>query len=146
MRSIEIEVFGLPEVDERLAAVMERAEHPRPVFAQLADGFADRERVLFANDGEGHWDPLSKPYAAWKAHHHPGKPINVLTGTLRDSLTMPGAKYSVREISDAQMVVGTRDPVAHLAQHFHRNPIPLSKQEEAVWVEQIRRWLIAGEL
>lgn len=146
MRFVEIEVFGLPEVDARLAGIADRADHVRPVFERIAEDFTEREKVLFANDGEGRWDPLTKPYAAWKARHYPGLPMNVLTGALRDSLTVPGSKYSVRDISDEQLVIGTRDPVAHLAQHFNRNPVPLSKREEAVWVEQIRRWVLVGDL
>ena len=144
---LAVETVGFEELDERLFGVEHRAEHAAPLFDKLASDFYDRERELFATDGNGDWEPLSKPYAAWKARHYPGLPVLVgPTGQLRDSLTSEAGRYSVRQVDDQSLTIGTADPVAHLQRRKGRNPVPFPKSEEAEWVAELHRWVTTGEL
>lgn len=51
--------------------------------------FFKSNKKTFKNLGGAHgkWKPLSEDYAAWKQRHYPGKPLMVLNGDLKNSLT-----------------------------------------------------------
>lgn len=67
----------------------------------------------FDNEGKdaGGWEPLSKPYAAWKAKHYPGRKMLVRTGAMKQSLTFDGEKPGPEGLFEASrnaLVFGTR--------------------------------------
>lgn len=64
----------------------------RPFWPSVVRLFRAWMRDQFASEGGwgGHpWAPLSPAYAAWKAVHHPGRGILVLSGTMRNRATAP---------------------------------------------------------
>jgi len=65
-------------------------------FQGLGVWFKARMGETFGSEGSasgGKWADLTPAYAAWKQEHYPGRPIGVLTGALRASMT-GGSGYS----------------------------------------------------
>jgi phage gpG-like protein len=62
------------------------------------------------------WPALSAAYDQWKQKHWPGLPPNVLSGALRESLTVKGDVNSILEISNTSLKVGTVVPYAMFVQ------------------------------
>lgn len=90
---------------ERLAG---RAGDASPAFDKMADVFAASMRHQFDKAG-GHtgprWAPLTPQYAAQKQRTHPGRPLLVRDGGLRDDLT--SRPLAVEHITSKRMIVGT---------------------------------------
>ncbi len=53
------------------------------------------------------WAPLSVRYASWKERNFPGRPLMVLTGTLKDSMTKQGARGNITLIGKDRAVFGS---------------------------------------
>ena len=65
-------------------------------FEGLGVWFKARMGDVFGSEGAAsgaRWADLTPAYAAWKQEHYPGRPIGVLTGALRSSMT-GGSGYS----------------------------------------------------
>jgi len=99
-------------------------------FSQLFDGFGEIFRSLmvrqFGSEGglAGGWAALSLAYAAWKEEHYPGRPIGVLTGALRASMT--GAKGYSEMIGrdEASFGMDTSSAAAEYGSYFsERRPV-----------------------
>ena len=56
------------------------------------------------------WPALSPAYAAWKQRHWPGLPPGVLSGALRESLTVPGSSDAVWVATPKTLTVGSTVP------------------------------------
>lgn len=104
------------QVMERLAVAFERAgaevasfgKHIFPELVPVLEAAVSRQ---FSAEGQGPvaggWAQLSAAYAAWKAEAHPGQPLLVATGALREALTVESGAHALRDYSDAQFNFGT---------------------------------------
>lgn len=65
----------------------------RPVFQAIVDDWIKSETAQFSTQGAygfgKQWQPLSDAYAKWKDEHAPGKPLLVLTGSMRNAVLHP---------------------------------------------------------
>lgn len=130
-----------------------RLDDSEPVFQSMAKQFGKSMQEQFAKRG-GHtgsqWAPLSPVYARWKQRNHPGKPLMVLSGDLKDSLTK--RPFGVDEVWDKGMVVGTAISYATYHQNgTDRMPArPLigkpPRQELKSFSSTLHDWVVKGEV
>jgi phage gpG-like protein len=104
------------QVLERMAVAFERAgaelaDFGKHIFPELVPVLEAGAKRQFDTEGSGPsagaWAQLSEAYAAWKAGAHPGEPILVATGALRDALTVDGSTHALRDYSSSQFNFGT---------------------------------------
>lgn len=112
---LETEVIGADVTVAHLHGYAEHLKDFRDLWPDVVEAFVAREDLWFGKQGEGSWPPLSPEYAAWKAVVHPGKPMLVVSGDLRESLTLPG-RAKLAE-TDYMLVLGSSDPKAKWHQH-----------------------------
>lgn len=86
-------------------------------------------RAQFNLKGSGQYQALSPKYAARKSKTHPGAPILVASGRLRDSLTQRGGTSdTISRIGKLNMILGTRVPYGIYHQSDSaRKKMPLRK-------------------
>ena len=133
-----------------LERYQQRLDDLSPVWEQLADRFIKLQAQNFASQGatmSGGWSPLSPQYARQKARSHPGAPILVRDGDLRDSLA---GTLGIREHNRHSMTVGTAVPYAT----YHQNgtprmparrligDVPVGEQRE--WGRILQRFIVEG--
>lgn len=131
----------------RLDALKRRAGTLRPALLMIAADFHNEERELFA--GRAHWKPLDPAWTVRKAKLGFGSRTLVLTGHLEESLIGSGGKWSVEEVGDNELLVGTRDPVAHLHQAGTRKmparqPVRTTHETQRRWSTILHDWLVDG--
>lgn len=96
---------------DALNKAAERVSNLRVAFKRIQDDWIKANKAQFSLKGSGQYPPLSPAYAAWKQKTHPGKPILVLSGRLRDSMTTrSGTADSIRQVGKLAMILGTRVP------------------------------------
>lgn len=145
--------YGDVQVDRTLARIEAAAEDCSPAWEKMAESFVRAERRQFASEGgyaSGGWAPLSPRYAAWKAHHYPGKPILRRTDDLWRSLTTAGGP-AIRVITDRQMILGSDVEYGKYHQRGgpnlpRRRPIELPESLRREWVKILQRFLITGRV
>lgn len=135
--------------DELLEGVQRRAVDATPVFEFIADEFLELERARFA--GGAGWQPDTAEWTARKGREGRGLRTLVYTGSLERSLTMPRARYAVRNVSRQGATFGTRDPVVNLHRkgggHLpKRAPVSVDDAVVARWQRGIGDYLLRGEL
>lgn len=131
----------------RLQELRHRAGTLRPALLAIAEDFHAEEAELFA--GRAHWKPLDPAWTARKAALGFGSRTLVLRGHLEESLIGTGGKWSVQEISDNELLVGTKDPVAHLHQAGTkkmpaRQPVRTTRESQRRWATILHDWLLDG--
>lgn len=124
-----------------------RADRMRPLLTDLADDYHDLSRAKFASEGKPRWKPLSPSTVAARGGAHP---ILVDSGDLRDSLTQPGAKGSIRQITSDEMTVGTdlfyaRFLHAGTKRMPRRRLTTLTKAVKLRWSGSISAFVVRGE-
>ena len=99
----------------RALGVVEKSVHDwRPAWEECEKLFYEIEGNQFASQGSrggNPWVKLSEGYGKWKALHHPGKPLLVVDGTLRDSLQGKG-DGAIRDIQPDSLTLGSSIPYA----------------------------------
>lgn len=105
----------------------------RIAFKLIQNDWMKANQAQFSLKGSGQYPPLSPTYAARKAITHPGAPILVRSGRLRDSMTKKGTADTISEIGRLNMVLGTRVPYGI----YHQNDAPRSKMP-------LRKFLFIG--
>lgn len=109
---------------DALNRASEKVSDLRVAFKLIQDDWIKSNKAQFTLQGSGQYPPLSKKYAARKAVTHPGAPILVRSGRLRDSVARRAATAdSIREIGKLSMVLGTRTPYGI----FHQSDAPRRK-------------------
>lgn len=86
----------LKELQFRLSRFSDNISDFSSFFAGLGPWFKARMGDVFGSEGAAsgpRWADLTPAYVKWKQEHYPGRPIGVLTGALRSSMT-GGAGYS----------------------------------------------------
>lgn len=105
------------QVLERMAVAFERAgaemaDFGKHIFPELVPVLEAGAAKQFDTEGSGPnagpWAQLSEAYAAWKSGAAPGAPLLVLTGALRDALTVEGSTNALRDYSSSQFNFGTQ--------------------------------------
>lgn len=144
---IVLEVLGDVELARKLVRFAGRANNVRPVLESLAHDFLSIERAQFKSEGargSGGWAPLAPSTVAKRGSAHP---ILFETGALYDSLTKPGNKGAVRNITADGMTVGTTVPYARFHQHGtgrmpRRRPVEFTEADRRAWVKAIQRFIV----
>lgn len=113
---MQFEIKGLTRVKGIISRLKRRFVSFNPVWDDIRDVFFEIEERRFATKNKGRWRPLNPNYAAWKNAHFPGRPLMVLTGDLKKSLTSM-SKDTVYKPGRRHMEIGTKTKYA-LAQHF----------------------------
>lgn len=116
MAKIDIKIKNLSFIKKKLAKIKKKIIDLNPVWDDVRNVFFDIENKRFETQNKGRWRPLSPGYAEWKRQHYPGKPIMVLKGNLKKSLTSMSDK-TVYIKNKREMTIGTSIEYA-LAQHF----------------------------
>jgi phage gpG-like protein len=114
MASYEVVTQGGPETRRRLLAYGQRLGDFTRFWPLVVEAFTRRNLIWYEREGEG-WEPLSEPYARWKAVAFPGKPILVRTGDLRRSLTE--ADQALLAATPRELFLGT--DVEYASWHLH---------------------------
>lgn len=101
----------------------------RAAFMLIANDWFKSNRAQFQLKGSGLYPPLDPVYAARKARMFGGnKPILVLTGRLRDSVTKKSHPDAVLKIGKDFLIMGTTVPYGIYHQSDRpRSKIPLRK-------------------
>jgi phage gpG-like protein len=144
-RMLEFTVFGERQLARALSRFGEGVRDVRPAWEDMANEFIRIEREQFVSSGgrSGGWRPLSPAYAASKPA---GRPIMVLSGDLRRSLTQQGGQ-NIREIRPEEMRLGTRVPYAIFHQQGTRRMparrvVDLSEDDRRNWVRILQRYFV----
>lgn len=156
---ISVTVIGVDKVMGGITAFQDVMRDLRPFwrevfapkyFADVQDTFAleGQSRANSGQFGSGHWAPLSRRYAAWKAKAFPGKGILEATGRLRGSLRWQGSGPGPGGFFDAQptfALAGTRVPYGrhHMTGTSNMPARPfLHSPDPALYAPLLRDWLL----
>lgn len=110
MANIQIE---LKPDSKRLIEKLSRAGllDLRPIFKAVGISYRREVKAIFERkqprDPKYKWAPLSERYKKWKEAHYPGRPILVLTGKLKKSMTELGSDGNFQEIGKESAVFGS---------------------------------------
>lgn len=124
-----------------------------PMFQAMANQVAKSNKEQFEKRGAHYgalWAPLSPKYAALKAKTHPGKPIMVRTGLLKESLTQ--RPFGIEEITGSKMVVGTGVRYASFHQRgtttMPARPLigPGPRGERKKFGSILHEWVVKGQV
>lgn len=144
------EVDGVTELDRAILNVGAAIEQPaRKLAPTVEEWFRETEYEQFFSGGakgaSGRWPDLSKSYEEKKLRENPFA-LNVLQrrGDLKLSLTRPGVKYAVREVTDDAITLGTSHPAAIHHQRGgkrlpQRKPIDPSEEQKRKLVKAIQK-------
>jgi phage gpG-like protein len=142
--SVGIEVTGTDRLLDALDELQLTFRDFRPLLIEASREFYAAERELFDTEGaagasgaSGRWAPLTPQYAARKLQLRPGARILELTGQLRRSLTQPNARFSMRQVKEEELLIGTNDPKA--AFHFHGTRRMVARPPVSLTAEQSNR-------
>lgn len=139
-------VDGVEVLNRAFNRIEERIGDLRPIWPAVAAEFYRIEEEQFASEGahgaSGRWPKLSPAYLKWKEVHYPGQPLLKLTNALYESLTTPDAADSVYQLSEDEMVVGSRAPYATVHQRRGRPPIALTEDDKRRLQKAIQQGLV----
>lgn len=147
---LRLEVFGETIIERTLAGIADNAEDLSPAFEEISDVFVEAERRQFATQGaygSGGWQPLSPPYAAWKANRYPGKTILRRSDDLWRSLTQGPA---VKVVDRHRLVLGSDVEYGKYHQAGdgvpRRRPVELPETTRRDMVKILQRFAITGRV
>ncbi len=105
---------------DQLAGMASAATDPREAFVEVGDLFLDQEKKYWRSAS---WIPLKPDSARRKAKR--GRSTRPLVGgSLEKSLTIKGARYTVRRINKQSITMGTRHPLANIHDKGTRGALP----------------------
>lgn len=147
-----LNIYKADLLRSKISRFTDQIKNWKPLFERLGDEFSDIMREQFASEGahaSGGWKPLVKWYADWKEKNYPGRSILVQTGDMADSLISKSNRNSVREISETDMRIGTKDKKA-VWHHFGspktklpaRPIIKFSREDNTRWVKKAHEWIV----
>ena len=119
-------------------------------FEGLGVWFKARMGDVFGSEGKAsgsRWPDLTEAYAKWKQEHYPGRPIGVLTGALRASMTGgEGYSQTVHKMGASFGMSDSSRAVPYGAHFSGRRPVIRMKPE---WGRQTQKmaheWLVGLE-
>ena len=157
MAKIEFNVYGVKQISALFSRLGNKIKDFRPVWGKLRDDFYELEQAQFDSEGSrgltGAWQSLSPQYASWKEKKYPGRPIMVLTGNLKESLTKANHTNAIYRAKPQSMEIGTNDKKAQW--HFlgsgrlpkppnARRVIDLSNKDRTRWFKLIQKYTFKG--
>jgi len=154
---LRFELAGTVQLSRVLEGISGDLSDLRPAWERMAQEYRETRHGLFAREGsfegEPAWDPLSPKYAEWKEQRYPDRPILVLTGETRASLTDASHPDHYFKAEPQEMAVGSvhktpdgRWNLPLLHQLGTRNmparpPGNLTQPEKGRWVSILHEWL-----
>ena len=120
---IEIRVTGLEDLTDATGEMKKWGERPFDGGAALRirKNWMTRIGQAFESKGQSigtRWKPLSPSYAAWKGRHFPGRPLLVLRGPMKKSLTEESSRNAIfNRKGGRQLILGTRIKYAKFHQY-----------------------------
>ena len=120
---IEIRVTGLDNLEDATGEMRKWGERPFDGGAALRirKNWMSRIGQAFETKGQSigtKWKPLSPSYAAWKGRHFPGRPLLVLRGPMKQSLTEESSRNAIfNRKGGRQLILGTRIKYAKFHQY-----------------------------
>lgn len=137
------------QVARRLELGAQRANELFPVLAKIAENMFAIEEAVFHSGGRrggGSWKPLKESTVRRKGGDHR---ILIRTGELKASLTEPGHRNNILEITNNALLFGTSDELAvyHTegAGGLPRRPvIKFAPYDYKRWNNWIARFLVDG--
>ena len=125
---IEIRVTGLDDLQGAMGEMKKWGERPFDGGAALCirKDWMTRIGKAFSSKGGSigyKWKPLSPAYAAWKGRHFPGRPLLVLRGPMKQSLTEESSRNAIfNRKGGRQLILGTRITYAKFHQYGTQYP------------------------
>ena len=147
---IEIRVAGLEKLEGVEGELREWGERPFDGGAALRikRNWTERIDKAFSSKGKSigyDWPNLNKKYAAWKNRYFPNRPLLVLRGHLRDSLTNESSRQMVfNRAGGRQLIIGTRIKYAKFHQYGTKKmpARPFVKVDQGLvndWAKEMRK-------
>jgi len=145
MFGLSFELAGSEKIIAELDDVLKKVEDFSPVWELIASDFYSVMGNKFATGGGSKpWEPLSAKYAEWKARTHPGKPLMVLEGNLRASLTGPNSSGSIKKVAPKQLTLGTsvKNKSGYHYPYAHQYGLGNNKVRELIDIsdDTVARW------
>tara|TARA_Y100000310_G_scaffold269827_1_gene283307 strand:- start:22145 stop:22621 length:477 start_codon:yes stop_codon:yes gene_type:complete len=140
MVTIQIDTIG----DEKFIRGFNRYVAEMKDFSEVFEDiskylFSTSAKIFKAQGDPIPFAPLSPKYKEWKARHFPGRPILVLRGPLKESLTA-GSSDTIKNIGKLSMEWGTRVVYARRQHRAGRKPIQLTEPRKRVIARMIHQW------
>lgn len=147
---IEIRVTGLENLQDAEGELREWGERPFDGGAALRikKNWNTRIAEAYASKGKSigmDWPPLSPAYAAWKRRHFPNKSLLVLTGKMKNSLTVNKSRNVIfNRAGGRQLILGTRIKYAKFHQYGTKKmpARPFIKIDQGLvndWAQEMRK-------
>ena len=120
---IEIRVIGLEDLTNATGEMKKWGERPFDGVASfyIRKNWMDRIDRAFVTKGQSigtKWIPLWTSYAAWMGRHFPGRPLLVLRGPMKQSLTDESSRNAIyNRKGGRQLILGTRIKYAKFHQY-----------------------------
>lgn len=142
--------YGVEQIKSKLNRFANEISSYKEVFEDISEDFFEIEKRQFSSEGgrSKKWYDLSPTYATWKNKNFPGRPILVLTGELKESLTVKDVDPYYPVITKNQCILGTSDPKAEW--HFLgmsetnlpiRRSINLIDKDKSRWMKLIHEYV-----
>lgn len=115
--NITLEIDGQEQFNWAVDSISKSITDWRGVWPEVEQIFYRAQLEQFNSEGSrggSRWTPLSDNYRNWKQKKYPGRPILVLTGRLKRSLTVNGAGGAdqVRDQQPMSLTLGSVVPYA----------------------------------
>lgn len=123
-----------------------RVDKPWAALRAADESFRRREARIFATGNGGSWAPDELSTVKIKGSAR----VLIDSGGLLDSLTKVGDRYHVRRVEGDSLLLGTRNPVAHLHAKGargmpRRNPVPpTTAAERGVYADELLDYFLEG--
>lgn len=144
---ISFEIDGEIQLDRALGLLKKNIQEVFTIVGpDIRDDFLTNQRTQFDTEGRhgsAGWASLSPAYAAWKAKNFPGRPLLVLKGDLRSSLTDKNHPNFVYRVTPFALTLGTTDPKARWHQKGtqdmpDRKPVELVESQKTRWPKLVQ--------
>ncbi len=149
MVTISIETIGEERFIRGFNRITKEMPDMRPAFQDISEDFYQREKQIFARQGDpAPFKSLSTAYAKWKAIHAPGAKIMQLSGRLKLSLVDPDRAKAgdvVKKMRKRSAEFGSQVPYVHRHQMGtggmpKRMVVQLTNQDKIRWGRIIHEW------
>ena len=112
--------------------------------------WADENNKAFNSKGRSigeNWPPLSLSYKSWKNAHFPNRPLLVLRGNLKASMTKTTSRLMIfSNKGGKQLILGSRVPYANAQNYGYkkrrlpmRKFVKITKKTADAWANEMRK-------
>lgn len=158
MVTISIDTIGAEKFERGFNRYVTEIQDFSEVYEELYMDFTSLEMQQFDTEGSragAKWQALSPNYARWKRRHHPGRPLLVLSGQMKEALTQAGARGAEKTIRGrekyARFGIKPDYDVSRIAGYHQfgtrrmpkRQVVDLTEQDKNRWAKSIQSWAYA---